>query len=367
MAAYCARNGVFLAPHGKTTMAPALFRRQLADGAWAISAATTWQAQTMWALGIPRVVIANEVVIPAEIRWIARALDPPQFWVTCYVDSPEVVAIMDEALSTLSSSTRLPVLLEMGIEGGRTGARGVERGLDVARAVLRSDSLRLCGTAGFEGIIAASDGRTAAGRVDDHLDDLVALTRAVEAIGAFADADEVIVTAGGSAWFDHVVERLCPLDLAKPWRLVLRSGCYLTHDDGALHQSSPMGAESRTGLAGEQLVPALEIWGAVLSRPEPTRAIVGIGKRDVSHDSGLPVAKWVRRRIDGSRVDLGSMHTVGLNDQHLYLDLGPSDLLDVGDLMGFGVSHPCTTFDKWRVIPIVDDDYCVTEMIDTYF
>src|SRR6056297_3193682 len=62
MAAFCARHGMALAPPGKTTMTPALFELQLADGAWAITAATVWQARLMQAAAVPRVLIANEVV-----------------------------------------------------------------------------------------------------------------------------------------------------------------------------------------------------------------------------------------------------------------------------------------------------------------
>jgi D-serine dehydratase len=362
---YCERYHVSLAPHGKTTMSPALFRRQLRDGAWAITAATTWQAKTMREAGVDRVLIANEVVVPGEIEWLANAQDDG-FEVYCYVDSVTGVEIMDETLARVRPTSRLPVLLELGVSGGRTGVRDVAAGLMVAAAVTRSPYLALTGTAGFDGILGAVGDRAVGNVVEEFLDQIVELTHAVDAEGWFEPTPEVIVTAGGSAYFDRVVDRFSRVDIDGPLRVVIRSGCYISHDDGALHQASPMGETPRTG-HDEHLVPAIEVWGVVLSRPEPTRAIVGIGKRDASTDGLLPLVKKVRRRGSTQIEHVTPRRVVEVNDQHSYLDLDPSDPLAVGDLVGFGISHPCTTFDKWRSIPIVDDDYRVIEISDTLF
>lgn len=360
MAAYCGRHGVSIAPHGKTTMTPALFRRQLADGAWGITAATVWQASIMRTSGVRRILIANEVVTTPEIRWLGEVLDEtPSLDVFCYVDSAQGVALMDDVLRAVAPSRPLPVLLERGLQGGRAGVRSTTKGLEVAQAVMASSHLTLCGTASFEGIIVDTAGRCTSDLVDEFLDEVVALTRAIDAMGGFDAAEEVILTAGGSAFFDHVVERFSLLELERPIRVVIRSGCYLTHSEGHLGRS-PMGPD-------ETLRPAIEVWGAVLSRPEPTRAIIGVGKRDASPDGVLPVAKLVRRRSEEVVREIEPIVAVSLNDQHAYLDLDPKDPLAIGDLVGFGVSHPCTTFDKWRVIPLVDDEYRVQELLHTYF
>jgi len=365
MKGFCERNGVSFAPHGKTTMSPALFRRQLRDGAWAITAATTWQAMMMRDAGVERVLIANEIVVPGEIEWLANSLHEG-FEVYCYVDSVEGVDIMDQTLEHIQPAHPLPVLLEMGIVGGRTGVRTVAEGLLVAAAVDRSPHLVLSGTAGFEGILVTRDGRSAEERVDEFLDKVVELTHAVDAEGWFDAADEVIVSAGGSAYFDQVVDRFSHVDIRSPLRVVIRSGCYISHDDGSLHEASPMGANPRTE-HHDQLVPAIEVWGVVLSRPEAGRALVGIGKRDVSTDGLLPVLKKIRRRGSTEIEVVAGDRVVEIHDQHAFLDLDPTDSLGVGDLVGFGISHPCTTFDKWRSIPIVDDDYRVVEVADTRF
>jgi len=64
---------------------------------------------------------------------------------------------------------------------------------------------------------------------------------------------------------------------------------------------------------------------------------------------------------DGWRIDK-------LNDQHAYLRLGADAAgLQVGDRVVLGISHPCTTFDKWRWMPVVDEDYAVVDAIVTVF
>lgn len=35
--------------------------------------------------------------------------------------------------------------------------------------------------------------------------------------------------------------------------------------------------------------------------------------------------------------------------------------------MCLGISHHCMTFDKWRLIPLVTNDYEVLDAIRTYF
>lgn len=365
MAAFCERHGVSLAPHGKTTMAPALFDLQLAAGAWGITAATVWQARVMKAGGVARVLIANEVVAEGDARWLAESLQDPDFDVSCYVDSRAGVEILDRAMAALPGTRRLPVLVEYGVPAGRTGARTIDDALDVAAAVGASTRLELRGTSAFEGIITASADRDVDELVVDFLEELAALTVAIGATGGFGAVPEVVVSAGGSAYFDHVVDVLGRIELDRPVRVVLRSGCYVTHSDGGYEHSSPMGSAPRLPVAEGRLEASMEVWGVVLSRPEPTQAIVGIGKRDVSPDGDPPVVRHLRRP-DGTPV-AGGAHVAAMNDQHAYLEVDADSPLVVGDLASLGVRHPCTTFDKWRVIPMVDDDLVVRRLVRTYF
>lgn len=356
MRRWCESHGVSLAPHGKTTMSPELFARQLDAGAWAITAATPSQVRVYRAFGIERILLANELVEPASLHWVAAELAAdPSFEFLCLADSVAAVAAMEAALTEVGVTRRLHVLVELGLAGGRTGARTVDDALAVAEAIGRSPSLELAGVEGYEGIVHDD------ARVDEFLTELhLLLDRLVDA-GSFGGLEEVVVTAGGSVYFDRVAQLLASAD--RRVRIVVRSGCYLTHDDGLYDAHSPLGSH---GSGPERLRPALEAWAVVLSRPEPALALVGMGKRDVPHDVGLPVPTKSHGRV-GLREVRGAMEIVDLNDQHAYVRLDPSDHLAVGDLLGCGISHPCTAFDKWRLIPVVDDDYRVIDAVHTFF
>ena len=149
--------------------------------------------------------------------------------------------------------------------------------------------------------------------------------------------------------------------------MILRSGAYLTHDHGFYGTLSPA---SRGSAGAPALRPALELWAQVLSYPEPGLALLGAGRRDVGFDQGLPVPLRVIRRAGGPELtgtELTGSQVTELNDQHAYLRLDEGAVLAPGDLVGLGISHPCTTFDKWRVIPVVDDADRVTDIVHAFF
>jgi len=311
------------------------------------------------------VLIANEVSAAGDIAWLGDATRRGKE-VLCCVDSIASIEILESGLRGRHGGMRVPVLVELGVAGGRTGARTVSEAVSVARRVSVSASVRLAGVSGFEGIIGAATNETAEERVDHFLQELRRLFDVLIAEGLFAGSQEAVISAGGSVFFDQVVKNLKCAAPQLPERIVIRSGCYLSHDDGVIDELSPLGASART--EGDPFRAALEVWGAVLSRPEPTRVIVGVGKRDASTDGLLPVAKKRLRR--GERTPKpwrAHGRAVRVDDQHTYLDVDSNDDIAVGDLVGFGISHPCTTFDKWRAIPLVDDDYNVVGVANTRF
>jgi D-serine deaminase-like pyridoxal phosphate-dependent protein len=358
MAAYCAASGVRLAPHGKTTMAPQLFARQLAAGAWAITAATVAELQVYRAFGIPRVLLANELTDPAGASWLAGELAAdPGFDCYVYADSLPGVRVLDEAMRRAGPARPLPVLVELGYPAGRTGCRDLATAEAVARAVAQAGSLRLAGVAGYEGLLGRDRSPRTIGRIAAYCRELRSLGERLAAAGLAPD--ELILSAGGSAFFDVVVRELTSSSAGRPAPMVvLRSGVYIAFDHGmyaAVVPSPPPAFE-----------PALELWAHVLSRPEPGLALACAGRRDVAFDAGLPVPLRIRGRDGASRQAVG-MRVVRLDDQHCYLQLPEDATLGPGELVCFGVSHPCTTFDKWRVIPVVDAGYRVVDAIHTFF
>ena len=365
MSAYCRANGVELAPHGKTSMAPQLWARQLDAGAWGVTAATPVQARAMRSAGVPRILLADELVDAGSIGWVARELADEAFGFACWVDSTRGVELLREGLVAGGAPRPLSVPVELGHARGRSGCRSVAEALDLAALVDEAPDLALVGVAGYEGTVCGDRGPVCVDAVDAFLHDLRELTSELLARGAFDTAGEAIVSAGGSAFFDRVVAVLGKSSAAgAAVRLVLRSGCYLTHDHGVYERNSPLSAATDPG---GRFLPAFEAWGAVLSRPETRVVVVGLGKRDVPSDIDLPVPLRIRRST-GSFTDAAGIVVRRLMDQHAICDVGGSGAPpDVGDLVAFGVSHPCTAFDRRRVIPVVDDDDRVVDAVATLF
>ena len=362
MAAYCDREDVLIAPHAKTTMAPTLLRRQLDAGAWALTVATWTQARTCWEQGFQRLLIANELVSDAEIEWLARSIAaaPPNAFAIALVDSEAGVARLDAIAGRVARDVLLDVLVEVGYVGGRCGCRTLADVLLVAEHVARSPRLRLAGVSGYEGLIAATAGPSELTAVDTFLSSLASAARALADRG-LVGTRAPLLSAGGSAFFDRVVATLKAPAQELGGRIVLRGGCYIAHDHGLYERLSP---NRRIGL--EPFRAALEIWGAVLSRPEPTQVIVGLGKRDIAFDTDLPQPLGSFAR-DGQLDALGTARTTALNDQHAHLRVDPKSRLRPGDLVGFGASHPCATFDRWSVLALVDDDYRLLGPVSTCF
>ena len=345
MAAWCRERGVELAPHGKTHMSPQLLARQFAAGATAVTLATISQVRAFRACGVDRIVLANELVDEAGLRWLATELDAnPEFHLVCWVDSVRGVELATAALAAAGARRRMDVCVEVGVPGGRTGCRDAAEVDAVARAAAASRRLRLIGVAGYEAATGHDVTAEARGLVRGYLAEV---RSAVERLEPLFETDEVLVTAGGSTYFDLVADELTGWSGAVPVRTVLRSGCYLTHDDGLYARTSPLAA----------LRPALTVWAQVVSRPTADLALVTMGRRDVSFDQGLPVPYGVTGRV------------TALHDQHAYLRVEPDDRdrVEVGSWLRFGVSHPCTVFDKWQMIPVLDDRRRAVDLIRTFF
>ena len=367
MADFTRATGVLLAPHGKTTMAPQLFARQIEAGAWGITFATMQQVSVGVRMGLRRIILANQLVGREDVMLAMHLVETmPELELHVLVDSIPQLRLIEAHGEGRRSVRPLNALLEVGAAGGRTGCRSVDEAMDVARAVAASRSVRLSGVECYEGLSVTGDGDADRVVVERWMNALQQVARQCDAEGLYGTA-EVTLSAGGSAVFDLVAQSL-PTQLSRPVRTILRSGCYVTHDSH-FYERFARQMIARSGAAWRErggLRPALEIWTQVQSRPEPGLAILAFGKRDASFDIDLPMPFAHVR--DGVRTPLDTTWRISaLNDQHAYLQIpAPADAR-VGDLVGCGISHPCTTFDKWRWMPVVDDDYDVRGAVRTFF
>jgi D-serine dehydratase len=372
MRRFCAQYGAILAPHGKTTMSPQLFGAQLANGAWGITLACATQVRVAHRFGVRRVLLANQLVAQADIAsMLALMYDDPEFEFFALVDSEQGVARLARALEQQPLARPLPLLVELGLPGKRTGCRSDAEALALARMVAATPGLQLAGVEGYEGLLVSHDRGADVAAVTAFVDRLAALMRALDEEQLFGGA-QILLSAGGSGYFDLVARGFAGVGaLSRPVLPVLRSGCYLTSDHGSyLRQIDELNAREggNPALGGEGLRPALEVWSMVQSRPEPQLAILTMGKRDASYDIELPIPLFSHRPGPGQPTALPpGCSIVKMNDQHAYLELPAGVELAVGDLVGCGISHPCTTFDKWPLLLAVDDDYSVRYAINTFF
>ncbi|MCK1795721.1 alanine racemase [Streptomyces sp. XM4193] len=363
---YTERHGLAFAPHGKTSMAPQLFAQQLARGAWGITLANPHQVRVARAFGVSTVFLANELVDRAALHWLSGELAAdPQFRLVCFVDSVRGVRLMDEALREAGGSRPVEVVVELGAgAGARTGARTPQECAAVADAVAATRTLRLVGVAGYEGEVPTATPET----VREWLRRLTALARRFDAEGRFAGLREIVVSAGGSAWFDAVAEVFGDAhelpELSAPVLRLLRSGAYVSHDVGHYRELTPFNRVPDEG----GLRSAFVLWAQVVSRPEPGQAFLNAGKRDAAHDLRLPRAEFVRSGAGGEVRPADGVEIVKLSDQHAWVELtGAGRDLEVGDWVGLGMSHPCTIFDRWQLIPLVAADGTVTDCVRTFF
>jgi len=361
MQRYADTRGVSLAPHGKTTMTPWIFQAQQRAGAWGIGVGSAWQASAAMASGIERVLMVNQLVGQANMQVVSqlkahyRAVD-----FLCCVDSLANARTLSAFFSARQQT--LDVLIELGVPGGRCGCRSVDAALALAQEVATLPGLTLRGLELYEGVLHG----------DDPQPQVEALLRQAAGLAcqmAPLVEGEFILTGAGTVWYDVVCNVWLAAQKPDRCRVVIRPGCYITHDVG-IYEIARQELIARDPIAcdlGGDLTSALELMAMVQSVPEADRAVVNFGKRDCAFDAGLPQPVAHYRHGKALPLQADEIVSVGIMDQHCMLRLAPGCDVQVGDIVLFGTSHPCLTFDKWKTLLLVDDEYNVLEELDTLF
>lgn len=364
MADFTAKHNMLLAPHGKTTMSTELFKIQLDAGAWGITLATVAQVINAFEAGITRVIMANQLVGKFHFEQIAKWLESSKVEFYCFADSIENLTDIGEFFAERNLSVN--VLLEVGIKGGRCGLRSAKDISSLVATCEQYTSLELMGIAFYEGVIG---GENAAQQVKVFVDEVSTLAKRLQVENRYK-TDKPIITGAGSAWYDIVAKTLYDNLCSDNFNIILRPGCYLIHDTG-IYQKAQQAIMARSQVACDipgDLENSLSIWAYVLSLPEPGLAIIGMGKRDVAFDAGLPTAELIYSvKTNQLRAVNSAFKVEKIMDQHCMLRYSDDQALRVGDMMSFSTSHPCLTFDKWRQIGIVEDEWVITKTISTQF
>lgn len=361
MADFASQSAALLAPHAKTAMTPALMAAQLDAGAWALTVATVPQASVAIAAGAKRVLLANPLVGAFEMQQVRLWLDSGvEFY--CLIDDLAQLS----PLAAAFERSKLHLLLELGVSGGRAGVRTPAGAVELAQALRQYPQLVLSGLHFYEGVAKGGVAGVAA-FVQSAVDCALMLQQAgllqpVPALG------KPLLSGAGSAFYDVVVAETAH---ASAFQLLLRPGCYAFHDSG-IYQAAQQAVLARSALAcsiNGELTDALTVWAYVLSRPEPELVVVGLGKRDAAFDAGLPQACWQFRQGTAAQTPwpVTGYQSLKIMDQHLLLQVPATSDLKVGDMLGFTTSHPCLTLDKWRTLAVLDDDYVIRQLLNTEF
>jgi D-serine dehydratase len=365
-AEYLKKNNLSIAPHGKTTMSPQIFSQQLDSGAWGITAGAINQIQVMYKYGVKKILLANQLLGKSHLKTISNYINnDSNFSFYCFIDSIDQFKNIEHNLKGVELINPINLLPEIGAKNGRTGIRSKKDFLELVEKIAKnkSNNFRFSGISSYEGIAAvAMQGSQV---VHDFCSFIEEIINEIPS-NYFSNLKELLITAGGSTHFDIVGERFSKLELSIPIKILLRSGCYITHDHGPYLEALKTAKEDKSRHWDRDLQPALEVWSYVQSIPEKNLAFLTMGKRDVPYDSGLP--KPLKRFRPGEGyLELGSAEIFSTNDQHAFVKLADDHGWKVGDMICSGISHPCTAFDKWRFIPVVNKDYDVIDGILTFF
>jgi D-serine dehydratase len=348
MMSFCNSVDAQLAPHVKTTMSPQLAQMQVAAGATALTVANFWQGRIFLKHGFKNLIIANEVLDPTAIAEIAKINKQKQAEIIFYVDSILALEIIQKHTPSEGEQN---LFIEIGTENGRGGVRELSLVEQLAQLIKADKRLNLIGVTGFEGAVPdAARGRRGEKKISKFCQKIVA---AAELAYPYKSDQPFVISAGGSAYFDIVARELNKFE--KPRRLLLRSGGYITHDHKYYEEIYPFALSDRS------FKPAIEVWAQVISKPEKDFGVLNLGKRDIGNDLHNPIPI---KSYDG-QVKSFSAVIEKLNDQHGYLR-GKQEF-SLAQLIGLGISHPCTTFDKWGLIPLVNDDYDLIDCLQTFF
>ncbi|MDK4740297.1 alanine racemase (plasmid) [Rhizobium sp. CB3060] len=373
MMAYVKSHGAEIAPHAKTPMSTALADALIAAGAWGTTVADIRQTAVLLKAGQRRLILANEIGGAAAARRLAALLAGyPDAEVHVFVDSTALVDALRSAWRERGDLPPLGLMVEFG--AGRAGVRSSDAAAAILDAIVAAETptFRLTGIAAYEGAAATSDAEETMLRITA----LMAMTAEFlpKVRSRIGTERPLLVTAGGSVFFDMVVVGLSSAVAADPaCRLVLRSGAIFFHDHG-IYERGLAGLDARGGFRiGAELAsaasgfrPALRVWAEVLSRPEPRLAICGLGMRDVAMDQGMPRPLALYR--NGARLaDLRGAEVLRLNDQHAFVALADGSDVSVGDVVECGISHPCTCLDRHAILYGLDPDHSVTAAYLTSF
>ena len=305
MAAYLKEAGVGWRPHTKAMKVPAIAHKLLQAGAHGITCAKLSEAEVMAAAGIRDILIANQVIGPTKINRLVnlrRSAD-----VIVAVDNFENAEEISNA--AMRAGVKIRVLVEINIGMDRCGMEPGEIAVEFAQKVAALPGLELSGVMGWEGHTL---------KYTDPEEKKRAILQAVQSLvctaemGWAAGLKMPIVSCGGSGTY-QVTSHIHGVTEIQAGGAVFSDLLYKNY--------------------GVPFDSALHVLATVVSRPAPWRAIIDAGRKTMSGDSVMPVARGLK-----------GVKLVGLNAEHGILELEDAGVvLKVGDKIDFITGYSDTT------------------------
>ncbi len=372
MMAIVAHFGITIAPHGKTPMSPALASLLVDAGAIGTSVADLRQAEVMLEGGLNRILLANQIGGQSAVNRLVQLLQHyPDTHLQLFVDAPEFIDHLERWYTEVPSLPAIELLIEIGCGRGGVTSEAAFSALVQRINAVQDDRIILKGIAFYEGTCMRDDITV----TEQNLTELFSrVDRCLDILQSNMDGNHSItLSAGGSSLFDYVIEHFNQVRVNHPdTRLMLRSGACFFSDHGNIHDR--LMRIAKRGKLGEEMSarivnafkPALRLWAEVISKSSDGMAICGLGMRDSSIDQGLPVP--IRLWRDGAIVAglEASSQTMKLNDQHSFVSVKDVEF-KVGDVIEFGIRHPCTCIDKHNIIYSLDANSVVVGAFETFF
>lgn len=310
MQALAESHGVALRPHAKAHKCPEISLRQVALGARGICCQKVTEAQPFAQAGITDILITNEVVGRQKLELLAQLAG--KLRLTVCVDHPEALKALSAALDAQHSFA--DVLVEVDIGQKRCGVQTHAEAVDLADLSVRLPNVRFAGVQAYHGGIqhkrgfeqrqnaAAKSTKRAAGFVD--------------ALRQAGYACEVVTGGGtGTAMFDAASGLFTELQPG--------SYAFMDGDYGALEWGE-----------AADLQHALFLWGSVMSTPTPQRAVLDVGLKSTTAESGLP-------QLAGRK----GLRCIALNDEHnIVVADDPEMRPNLGEKLKLVPSHCDPTF-----------------------
>jgi D-serine deaminase-like pyridoxal phosphate-dependent protein len=307
-------------PHTKSHKSPVLAKMQIAAGARGVCCAKLGEAEVMVAGGVIDVHVTTPVAGPDKARRLASIACSGRLSVV----ADDASNVAELAGAAQAAGATIDVVIEVDVGQGRCGVQGPEHALGVAEAIARAGSLRFKGLQGYQGklqsIVAAAARRDA---VRAALDRLLQVRDALERQGMAC----AVLTGGGTGSLPIDLE-LAGLNELQPGSYVFMDSTYRQIDWTRPSEHTPFGN-------------ALTVLAGVVSRPLADRAVLDVGWKAASSDSGAPVLKGADVAIEFA------------GDEHSLVQGTPARTLKVGSKVELIPSHCDTTVNLYDFFHVI--------------